>query len=249
MNKKKIAQNQIQTRVAEERKDPRNSLLICAVVVFAISFISAFFLTSLYQTLGTLAENYSVDIEKNGTFLHILCELGAPIAFYLNSFLGTFVFFIGAAYICRFAYLKKSAKSASAALVLCISMYATNIIAIGIFILRRLSGEYIRLADPAALVFDLLFLILRVFVIWAAAKRLAEKKAKPRAYAMFSAVFMLACALLLEFSDTTLPYLLEGKAQAVDYLTMLFAYGLYLIHSAVGYITVKKFLEGRKKEA
>ncbi len=246
MNKRKIAQTQLQQRAIAEKKDPRNSLLLCAGIVFAITFLSSFFLTDLYQALGTLAENYSVDIEKNGTPLHILCQIGAPVVFYLNSFLGTAAFFVGAAYICRFAFVGKSAKCAATALVLTISMYATNLIALGIFILRKMSGEYIRLADPAALIFDFLFLVVRVAVIWAAACRFAQKRAKPRTYALFSAIFMLACAVLLEFADTTLPYLLEGKAQVTDYLTMVIAYGLYFIHAVVGYIIVKKFLAARK---
>lgn len=245
MNKKRIARTQMSERAAAEKKDPRNSLLCCAGIVFLINFICSFFLTGLYQTLGTLADNYSVDIEKNGTALHILCEIGAPTVFYLNSFLGTISFFIGAAYICRFAFIGKKGKSAAAALVLTLSMYMTNIIALVIFLIRKMSGEYIRLSDPTALIFDFLFLVLRVVVIWAVATRFAEKHAKASSYAVFSAIFMLACALLLEFCDTTLPYILEGKGQAGDYLTMVFAYGLYVIHSVVGYIIVKKFLEGK----
>ncbi len=247
MNKKRIAQAQLTQRELNDRQDPRNSLLVCAILIFSINFLCSFILSELYSTMQSLVINYSVDIEKNGTLVHTLCKIGAPVLFYLNSFLGTAAFFIGTAYICRFAFFKKKGKCASAALILAIAMFATNIIALCILFIRRLSGEYIRLSDPSALVFDFVFLILRVFIIWAVANRLSERKARIRSYALFSAVFMLACALLLEFANNTLPYLLTGKAQAEDYVTMLFSYLLYIIHAIVGYIIVKKFLEKRER--
>ena len=247
MNKKRIAQTQLAEKKATEKKDPRNSLLLCAGIVIGITVL-CFVFTELYQKLGTLAENYSVDIERNGTLVHRLCEIGAPLFFYLNSFLGTATFFVGAAYICRFAFIKKPSKSIAAAIVLTLSMYSTTLVALAGVLIRRMTGEFIRLADPAALIFDLVFLVFRVLVIWALAHLFAKKGAAPRTYALASAVFMLVCALAIEFTDTTLPFILSGMARPADWLTMVFAYGLYAVHSVVGYIIVKKFLEGKRAQ-
>lgn len=251
MNKKRIAITRQQIQINEDKKDKRNSLLFCMLIVFGISFVCSFFLTPFYQWLGELSEAFSVDIEKKDTPLHLLCEIGANVFFYLTSFLGTVSFFIGAAYVCRFAYMGKRSKSAGASATIFCAMFAPTAIALVIFLFRKLGeqkGEYVRLADPMGIVFDILFLLFRVLVIAVVASKLSKssERASAHRYAIFCAVFMLVCAVALEFWDTTLPFLLAGRVFAVDVLLMILSYGLYVIHAVVGYIVVRRFIEGRR---
>ncbi len=242
MNKKKIAETRQAQSAAAEKMDFRNSLLVCVIVLF-ISTALSFVFSELYQTLGTLAENYSVDIERNGTFLHMLCKTGAPVCFYLTSFLGTFGFFVGAGYICRFAYVGKKEKSFFAAFILVLVMYATNIVGLLGFLIRRMTGESIHLSDPLALAFDFLFLVFRVIVIWYIAGVLTKKQVKPHVYALFSSIFMILCAIALEFADTTLPFFMSGRAEAADFVNLALSYIIYAIHAVFGYIIVKFFFK------
>jgi len=237
--------------MAESRRDMRNSLLACALIVFGISFVCSFFLTPLYQWLGELSNAFSVDIEKKDTPVHFLCEAGANVLFYLTSFLGTASFFVGAAYVCRFAYMGKRAKSTGASAVLFFSMFAPTAIALVVFLFRKLGeqkGEHVRLADPMGIVFELLFLLFRVLVIAVVARKLSRggERANSHGYALFCSVFMLVCAVTLEFCDTTLPFLISGKINAVNILLMILSYGLYAIHALVGYIIVRRFIDGRR---
>ena len=251
MNKKRIANTRQQMQMAENKRDKRNSLLFCMLIVFGISFVCSFFLTPFYQWLGELSDAFSVDIEKKDTPLHFLCEAGANVFFYLTSFLGTASFFIGAAYVCRFAYMGQRAKSAGASATIFCAMFGPTAIALIIFLFRKLGeqkGEYVRLADPMGIVFELLFLLFRVIVIAVVASKLsrAPERASAHRYAVFCAVFMLVCAVALEFWDTTLPFLIAGRILAVDVLLIILSYGLYVIHAVVGYIIVRRFIDGRR---
>lgn len=253
MNRKRISQTRKQMLLDEHKKDPRSSLLLCCAFVLGINLLCMFLLTPFYQYLGELSDAYKVDIEKKDTVLHVLVEIGANAFFYISSFLGTVAFFIGAAYVCRFSYFGFTGKSVGASFLLFFCMFAPTTISVLVFLWRKLNqttGEFVRLSDPYAILFEFLFLAFRVLVIALIAYRLSRAKThkEPAVYAKYTSVFMLACALILEILDTTIPYLSSGKAQTSDAMLIAASFCLYVIHAVVGYKIVCLFMLGRKKK-
>ena len=139
MNKKKIAGTRQELRIKQERSDVRNSLLLCAAVVIAINLICQFLLTPFYRFLGDCAYSLSVDIERSGGVVQVMCEAGANVFFYLSSFLGTVAFFVGAAFVARFAKIKKVSKSIAASFILMLGMSVPTITTLVVFAVKKMN--------------------------------------------------------------------------------------------------------------
>ena len=252
MNKKKIAGTRQELRIKQERSDVRNSLLLCAAVVIAINLICQFLLTPFYRFLGDCAYSLSVDIERSGGVVQVMCEAGANVFFYLSSFLGTVAFFVGAAFVARFAKIKKVSKSIAASFILMLGMSVPTITTLVVFAVKKMNeaaDEHVYIADVSAIISEVVFLLIRVAAVAAISLLLSCKvpRAGSRLYALLCAGFMFLCAVGLEMYDTTVPFFSSGNITAVDVVFAVLSYLLYAIHALVGYIVMCKFFDGRKR--
>ncbi len=227
---------------ADNKKDRRDSLGIEALAVCLINLLCTAALTPLYQWFGSVARSLSVDVEMDGSFAHILCELGANVFFYITSFLGTAAFFIGASYVARAALSHRYGRCAAASAVLYAGMSVPTLLTLISYLIVKLADPgSITLSNPMALLHDALFLLFRVAVIASAACLLSRKNKKPRVCAALSAVFMFLCAAGLELVEN-ISFFMKGNILTVDIVNMTVSMLLYAIHALLGYIIMLRFL-------
>ena len=223
------------------------SLGFCALTVILINVICIFLLTPIYQLLGALSQGMSVDVEREGTVLHVLCEVGANVLFYIASFLGTAAFFVGAFYVMRAVYDKKYKRTALASAILYFGMSISSIVTVATYGIIKVSDPTsISLSNPEALMVDVLFLLVRVLLCVACALVCQKLKAPFSACAVSACVAMFLCAVGLELYDN-IPFFLKGIILEVDVINMVISMILYAIHACLGYITLMFFYKKREK--
>lgn len=245
MNKKRIVKT-----ADGVKKTFRDSLFLCFALIFFLQILGIFVLTPLYKWFGECAYGFSVDVEASGGVLEFLCEFVANLLFYITSFLGTAVFFFGAAYTVYFSISKKYAKSASAAIILFLGMSLQTVATFVAYLILKSSeaaDEYVFVENYEAILLDAGFLLVRVLFVFLVAVFLNKiiKGAATHLYALTISVFMFLCAAGLEFIDTTIPFLMKNTPTTADVITIVLSYVLYILHAALGYFLVRFFIDGK----
>lgn len=206
--------------------------------IILVNLLCVIILTPLYQLLGSLASGMAVDVEMKGGFLHILCDVGANVLFYLASFLGTAVFFVGAFFVIRAVYQKRTKRALGASAILYVGMSVSSVITVLTYLVIKLTDpSSITLSNPEALAIDVLFLLLRVILILVCALICRRVGASVGVCAIASCITMFMCAVGLELYDN-IPFFLKGIILDVDVINMVISMILYAIHACLGYIVV-----------
>ena len=224
-------------QIKKKKADPRDLLGVCALLVIGINLICAFLLSPLSRTLSSAADAMSVDVELDGSITHILAQIGAPALFYLSGFLSTAAFFIGAGYILRFAIRKKTDCVVGSAIISYIGLSISTLSVLVAFIFLRIGDGTIALSEPMALMYDVLFSLLRVGGILAAVIIMTKKRIKPYICAIVCSVFMFLCAAGLELVEN-IPFFLKGNMLSEDVANMVISMLLYALHAAVGFFVM-----------
>ncbi len=228
-------------RLPSSKKSKRESLFFEAAAVIAINLLCVAVLTPLYKWLGYLCSDMSVDAARDGSFLHAVCEVGAGVLFYLSSFLGTAAFFIGAAYVERFALRNNISKAVGGGAVLYIGMSVPTVLTLLALFVLKLSDPSVTLSEPLVLLYDALFMLFRVAVITAAAVLLSRRRVKVHVQVLLCCVFMFLCGAGLELAEN-IPFFLKGTVLAQDVFSMVVSMLLYAIHATLGYIIMMRLL-------
>ena len=221
----------------KKKRDPRDLLSICALLVILINLLCAFVLSPLSRSLSSAAEAMSVDVELEGSLMHTLSEIGAQALFYLSGFLSTAAFFIGAGYILRFAIRQKTDCVVGSAIISYIGLSVSTLSVLVAFIFLRIGDGTIALSEPMALLYDVLFSLLRVGGILAAVLIMTKKRIKPYICAIVCSVFMFLCAAGLELLEN-IPFFLKGNMLSEDVANMVISMLLYALHAAVGFLVM-----------
>ncbi|MBQ2863549.1 MAG: hypothetical protein IJE84_05165 [Clostridia bacterium] len=218
-----------------------DSLGFEALAVILINLVCVLILTPAYQGLGEIAGDMSVDVARDGSFLHRLCEIFAAGLFYLSSFLGTAAFFVGAACIVRAATKDSRDRVIGASVILYIGMSVSTIVTLLVFLIVRASSPSVTLAEPMTLLYDVLFLLFRVGAVALGAWFFTRAKAGIRIISLAAAVFMFFCAAGLELVEN-IPFFLRGTMLTEDVVSLVVSMMLYAVHAVLGYIVMTRLL-------
>ena len=227
--------------VRKKQKSRRDSLGCEALFVILINLVCVLVLTPVYQGLGALAFDMSVDVARDGSFLHVLCDTLAGALFYISSFLGTCAFFIGASYMVRFAMRSNAPKLAASSVILYIGMSVSTVVTLLVFLIIRIGDPSVTLSDPMTLLYDVLFLLFRVGVIAVAAWLLTRKRVKASVIAILCAVFMFVCAAGLELIEN-IPFFIKGTMLAEDVTSLVVSMLLYAAHGVLGWFVMMRMM-------
>ena len=231
-----------QNRAAQKpKKSRRDSLGWEALFVILINLVCVLILTPIYQGLGGIAYEMSVDVARDGSFLHVLCDTLAGALFYISSFLGTCAFFIGASYMVRFAMRSNAPKLAASSVILYIGMSVSTVVTLLVFLIIRIGDASVTLSDPMTLLYDVLFLLFRVGVIAVAAWLLTRKRVKASVIAILCAVFMFVCAAGLELIEN-IPFFIKGTMLAEDVTSLVVSMLLYAAHGVLGWFVMMRMM-------
>ncbi len=223
--------------VPKGRREPRELLWVCALLVIGINLLCSLLISPLSRTLTSVSDAMSVDVELEGSAAHILAGAGAQVLFYLSGFLSTAAFFIGAGYILRFAMQKKTDRSVGAAVITYIGLSVSTLSVLVAFIFLRIGDGSVTLSEPLALLYDVLFSLLRVGGVLAAVVFMVKKRVKPYVCAIVCAVFMFLCAAGLELVEN-IPFFLRGTVLSEDVASIVISMLLYALHAAVGFFVM-----------
>ena len=218
-----------------------DSLGFEALAVILINLVCVLILTPAYQGLGEIASSMSVDVARDGSFAHRLCEVVAACVFYLSSFLGTVAFFIGAACILRAATRGNRDKVIGASVILYIGMSVSTIVTLLVFLIVKASSPSVTLAEPMTLLYDVLFLLFRVGAVALGAWFFTRARVSIRIISLATAVFMFFCAAGLELVEN-IPFFLRGTMLTEDVVSLVVSMSLYAAHAVLGYIVMTRLL-------
>jgi hypothetical protein len=224
---------------ATKKADVRDLLWVCALLVIGINLLCTLALSPLSRALTNAADAMAVDVELEGGALHIITNIGAQVLFYLSGFLATAAFFIGAGYIARFAMQKKTDRALGSAVITYIGVSVGTLTVLIAFFFLRLSDGAITLSEPVALLYDVLFSLLRVGGVLAATLVMAKKGVKAYIHAIFCAAFMFLCAAGLELVEN-IPFFLKGMMLSEDVVNIVISMLLYALHAAVGFFVMMR---------
>ena len=243
-----MKKNNTTKKVPKIKKARRDSLGHEACAVFLTNIICVLVLTPLYQTLGSLASGMAVDVEQEGGALHVLCDVGANVLFYIASFLGTAAFFAGAYYFIRAVYDGAWKRSIGASCILYFGMSVASIVTLLTYgVIKITDPSSISLSNPDALLLDVLFLLARVLLVYACAL-VCSRLGKPLfVCAVISCVIMFLCAVGLDIYDN-IPFFMKGIILDVDVIKMIVSALLYAIHACLGYVVLMLFERKKKKQ-
>ena len=225
----------------EQKKSRLDSLLWEGIFVILVNMLCVIVLTPIYQGLGQAAVNMSVDVARDGSFLHILCDVSAAVFFYLSSFLGTAAFFVGASYIVRAAIRGSRERLIASSVILYIGMSVSTLVTLLVFMIIRMGDPTVTLAEPITLLYDVLFLSFRVIAIALAAYFLVRARARVQVISAICATFMFFCAAGLELVEN-IPFFLRGTILTEDIINLGISMLLYAIHGVIGYIIMVKLI-------
>lgn len=219
----------------------RDSLGFEALAVILINLAVVLFITPIYQGLGGLASEMAVDVARDGSFLHVLCDVSAAVLFYLSSFLGTAAFFIGASYIVRFAMRANRDKTIASSVILYIGMSVSTVVTMLVFMIVRMGDSSVTLSEPMTLLYDVLFLLFRVCAVAAGAWFFARGRVRPPFIALAISVFMFLCAAGLELFEN-MSFFIRGTMLTEDIVNIALSMLLYALHAALGYIIMLRMI-------
>lgn len=228
-------------QIAIKKTDPRDLLGVCALLVIGINLICSLALSPLSRALTNAADSMAVDVELDGSTLHVLADIGAQVLFYLSGFLATAAFFIGAGYILRFAQKSLTERAVGSAVITYIGLSISTLSVLAAFIFLRIGDGSITLSEPMTLLYDVLFSLLRVGGVLAAILVLTKKGVKPYIQAIVCSAFMFLCAAGLELVEN-IPFFLKGMILSEDVVNMVISMLLYALHAAVGFFVMLRIV-------
>ena len=212
-----------------------------ALTVIMINLAVVLILTPIYQGLGGLASDMAVDVARDGSPLHVLCNVSAAVLFYLSSFLGTVAFFVGASYIVMSALRGERSLVLSSSVILYIGMSVSTVVTLLVFLIISASDPSVTLSDPLTLLYDVLFLLFRVTAVALCAWFFARARVRVPFIALAIAVFMLLCAAGLELIEN-IPFFLRGAMLTEDVVNLVVSMLLYALHGVLGWFVMMRML-------
>lgn len=212
-----------------------------ALFVIMINLAVVLVLTPVYQGLGGIASEMAVDVARDGSFLHVLCNVSAALFFYLSSFLGTAAFFIGASYVVRFAMRGNARNVLASGAVLYVGMSVSTLVTMLVFLIVRASDPSVTLSEPETFLYDVLFLLFRVSAVALCAWYLVKARVRAPYIALAVSVFMFVCAAGLELIEN-IPFFVRGTMLTEDIVNIVVSMLLYALHAAVGFFIMLRML-------
>ena len=231
----------------EGKKDIRSSLVYNMLFVIGVSLVCYLLLSPLSEWLSNTAYTMSVDVEQKGGFAHMACEIGAQVIFYLSSFLMTATFFVGAAYIVRFAQTKAPSRMLTSASILILGMSSSNIIQLCVYAIVRMRTPYTYLADPYGMLFNECVIVGSALLITLAAFLISRTKASGAVYSGVCALGMFLISTGIELYDN-IPFFIKGIILREDVVKMIISLVLYMLHAILGFIIMWLFLTKKEEK-